>query len=408
MKSLYDKKISKNREKNVKKVFITKALLFTIVFFVTTFTSCMPLDQRDVVSEDALQRAINAGIIAQTDAYGGENIRRNLAEVQVADIVAMGRRISVVFDLSQIRELGFDRDEVRLVEIYVSANQMVSKGEVLAVAEFDTREIETEIGILSLAIEREEQGFERDRAQHINNLNDMRRELNQVEDDYEWQTGNYRIQRQELIYQRFLAQHENRIDNYRSQLAELSELLEGEKIRAPFDGVIISVEDTNIGNIVRSFNTIIGIVNPEQFQFITSGPINFIRYGDVFPAVIHPHDFEFDLQVVSDPIVTDTREDVYTFVIQPVDLDAFWDGFFALGVEYSYLRRLRIDAYPINHEVHNVLTIPITALNEHDDYYYVLLYESGELKIRFVDVGLRDDEYVQILSGLKEGQFVVR
>ena len=408
MKSLYDNKISKQKSKNTKKVFTRKVLLFLILFIMITLTSCMSLDQRDVVSDDALQRAINAGIITEVEAHDGADIVRNLAEVQVADIVAMGRRISVVFDLTQIRGLSFERDEVRLAEIFVSPNQRVAKGDILAVAEFDTREIEIEIEILNLAIERAEQGFDRERSQHIDSLDEMRRELNRIEDDYEWRTGNYRLQRQELIFQRFLTQHENRMEEYQNQLAQLNELLEGDKIIAPFDGIIFAVHDTDIGNIVRDFSTIIEFIAPEQFQFTTPGPIDFIRYGDVFSAVVHPYDFRFDLHVVSDPIATDTREEIYTFVIQPVDIDSFWEDFFALGLDYTYLRRLRIDGYPLSHEVHNVLTIPVTALIDHDDDYYVLLYEDGDLKIRFVDVGVRDDEYVQVLSGLKEGQLVVR
>ena len=372
------------------------------------FSSCASTLSRDVLSEDAHQRAISAGIISRDDMRQGAEIRRNLVEVRYADIINSEGSVQISFDTSQIRPLFFERDEVRLLEVFVSSNQYVEKGDVLAIGTFDTREVEAEIEILHLAIDREEQAFVRDQEQHEDILWEMRVTRDRMTDAFEWETQNYRIQRQELLYANFIRQQEHKLEQYREDLAKLYELVEGEKILAPFDGIIIIGREFESGTVVRNYESIVGIIAPERFQFVVTGNIDFVRYGDRFPATMTNPNFEFEVQVVSDPITMGTREDVYTFVLQPVDGEAFWDRIRSLDIEYSALRNLRINGHPIRHEIHNVLTIPRAALRDHDDEFYVLLYEDGEVKMRFVDAGLRDDTNVQIMSGLQEGQLVVR
>ena len=371
------------------------------------FSSCLPTLGRDVLSEDAHQRAIGAGIISPVEMRQGGEIRRNLVEVRYADIIHTEGSLSISFDTSQVRLLYFGRDEVRLREVYVSSNQYVEKGDVLAIGTFDTRDLEAEIEILQLAIEREEQALLRDIEHHEDILWEMRIARDRLTDAFEWETQNYRIQRQEMLYANFVRQQEQRLERYEEELAELNELLEGEKIIAPFDGIIMISREFDRGTVIRSYESVVGIIAPERFQFIATGNIDFIRYGDRFPAAIARPDFQFEMQVVSDPITTDTREDVYTFVLQPVDRD-FWDRIRELEIEYSDLRNLRINGHPIRHEIHNVLTLPRGVIRDHDDEVYVLLYEDGDVKMRFVEVGFRDDNNVQILSGLQEGQRVVR
>ena len=372
------------------------------------FSSCTSPLGRDVLSEEAHQRAIGAGIIGRVDTQPGATIRRNLAEVRYADIINAEGSVQISFDTSQIRPLFFERDEVRLLEVYVSSNQYVEKGDVLAIGSFDTRDLEAQVEILELAIEREEQALSRDVEQHEDILWEMRVTRDRMTDIFEWETQNYRIQRQELLYANFVRQQERKLEQYREELAELNELIEGERILAPFDGIIIVGREFDSGTVIRNYESVVGIIAPDRFQFTVTGNIDLVRYGDRFPAAISNPSFEFEMQVVSDPITTDTREDIYTFVLQPVDWESFWDRIRSLGIEYSALRNLRINGSPIRHEIHNVLTIPRAALREHDDEVYVLLYENGEVKMRFVDAGLRDGTNVQILSGLQEGQQVVR
>ena len=385
-----------------------RKLLFLMLLILIFVSSCASPLYRDVFSEDALQRAIDDEIISEPESRRVEEGRRNLIEVQKGDIIDTRDRLSIGFDISQVRNLYFERDEVRLLELYVSLNQRVEEGEVLAIAEFDTRELEAEVEILQLGIESMEQALEREREGHVELLAEMRRLRDFSDDIYEWDTQNYRMERQELIFQQLVREYEFGLERYREDLEKLYGLLEGEKILAPFDGIIVSIRDVRSGTIIRNFDTMFGIINTESFQFAVTENIGVMRYGDQFLATLPSYGFEFEMEVVSDPIATGTREVSYRFVLQPVDREGFWRAVYDFGVEASALRNLRVDGFPIRHEIKNVLTIPVAALNDHDEDVYVLLYEDGEIKMRFVEVGFRDDVNVQILSGLEEGQLIVR
>ena len=394
----------RNKINKSKAIFL--ALLLASLLLLT---SCTSLLQVDVVSEEALQRAIEAGIISQVEARPDREFRGQLAQVVYGDIITEPQNVRIMFDTSQFRELHFTREEVRLTEIFVSLDQEVSEGDVLAIGEFDTRELEEELEILRLSIELVEQGMERDRRQHQDLLARMRADRDLMTDDAPRRTQDERIGRQELLMERDISQQESRLEVYQEQLDELYELLEGDKIIAPFDGVIVTMRDVGrSGTVVNNEDIIIRMLDPTRMQFVATDHIGLVRMGDVFPAVISRNDFEFDIQVVSDPITTDTREEVYTFVLQPVDREGFWRSFHEYEIPYSELRTVSITGSPIRHEIYNVLTIPVEAIHDYDQAVYVLVYEDGEIRRRFIDVGFRDEENVQVLSGLEEGQWVVR
>jgi len=54
----------------------------------------------------------------------------------------------------------------------------------------------------------------------------------------------------------------------------------------------------------------------------------------------------------------------------------------------------------------NAILIPIEALNLAGDHYSVFVVDNGETEVRFVEVGLMDTYYAEIISGLKVGEVV--
>lgn len=57
-------------------------------------------------------------------------------------------------------------------------------------------------------------------------------------------------------------------------------------------------------------------------------------------------------------------------------------------------------------QLDNVLTVPINAVQTTNNKKYVMVVENGETKETEIQTGLSDDEYVQVISGLTEGQVV--
>lgn len=54
----------------------------------------------------------------------------------------------------------------------------------------------------------------------------------------------------------------------------------------------------------------------------------------------------------------------------------------------------------------DVLTVPVDAVQTTNNKKYVMVVENGETKETEIQTGLSDDEYVEVTSGLKEGQVV--
>ena len=427
------------------KKIITTFLLFVLLYN----TACQLIQNRDTFTDDAHQRAISEGTLLRIDPLQTGSARVNLAEVRYGNI-SQRFGASMSFDSSMIRDLFFEHGEVRLREKFVELGQFVSKGDVLAIADINTIEIDTEVEILERAITRLQQAFHRDRSQHLQNLDKMKhdrdlitRYLNRLRSEREFlltelnsignedqrkakereftavdrdlqvyeleeQTHDLRIQRQELIYNNFINQHNNRLAEYNERLDELYELLDGDKIIAPFDGVIIMERHIEVGKVMRHNELLYSMIDLSRLQFIIWGSIGQIRFGDVFSAALSGRDLRFDFQIVSDPIALNTRETSHNFIVQPVNISEFWKAVVDVDVEYSNFRHLRVDANVIRHEINNVLIIPRAAVDFLDDDAYVLLYEDGEIKSRLVHVGLSDNENIQIIAGLSEGQTIVR
>ena len=380
--------------------------IITLSLGVVFLTACSsPL--RGASSEQAFQRAVDIGVISDVRTPVSDVRRPDLIQVAVGDI-SQTTNLWVLFDTSLHHDLRFERDDVRLLRRYVTVNQTFSKGDVLAVAEFDTRQVEAEIDVILLTISRQERAFQRDQDQHWRTLRELRADRDKMTGELELQTQNRRIQRQELIFRNLSRVNDRTLADLNKRLDELYEMLEGDKIIAPFDGVVVAERTLEIGSILRSGDVVFTIFAPSDLRFIVTGRIEAVRFGDVFTATMFNRNVDFEFRVISDPIATNTRLGTYEFVVEPVDMAALWDKINSMGLEYTDYRNLRFDGDIIDYELRNVLIIPNAALYFLDDAPYVLLYENGEVNLRFVEVGFRDNINVQVLSGLTEGQYVVR
>jgi len=386
-----------------------KNLIFIIpLFWMVLLTACTSLLDRDVISEQAADRAVASGDIIQIDAEYDATSPANLIEVQRVDIFRT-LNVWVTFDAGIIRNLHFGRHDARFKQGYVTVNDTFKKGDVLAVAEFDTRLVESELETLILTINQTNHAFERDQLQNQDILREMRVARHEITDEFELKTQNQRIQKQVLLNDNFLRQHENTMAELNERRIELSRALQGDKIIAPFDGVVLIERSLSQGAIVNPWDLVYSVIDPTKIQFVvTGGDISQVRYGDIFPATLANWNLDFDFKVVSDPLAANTRQGSYDFIVQPTDAKAFWEAIHELDVEYTDIRNFRFDGIVKIIELYDVLGIPTNALHYLDDAPYVFLYEDGNINIRFVEIGYSDNNNVQILAGLDEGQLIVR
>ena len=62
----------------------------------------------------------------------------------------------------------------------------------------------------------------------------------------------------------------------------------------------------------------------------------------------------------------------------------------------------------VNHEAKNALLVPVIALKDLGDGTYAVMVKGsdGQFKLQIVTIGIQDNDYAEITSGLKEGDQV--
>ena len=390
-----------------------KAALILISLMLALISACTGSGTR-LSSEQLLQKAEDEGIISW--GYGsGESEAEplNLAPVEIGDIVSVTDMwIRVYMPIQKL--MYFERDDGRLKGVYVSNFDLVNKGDVLAEIVYDTHKLEADHSILLLTIEQFEEHAESETARFTQLISDLRNSYNRSTDATERQVLRLRIEKQELDYEWFLSQTERTRADYAQQLANIEEGLSGEKIIAPYDGIVTRVCKLEKGDIVRSSDLILNIIDDSAFRFYVLESPSVFRYGDLIESTreVTGSDMtvtkdDFIMRVVSDPMVLESYEDKYTCIVEPADMAAFRQWLADSRITRREIAAMTISAYPIREEALGVPIIPTNSIRVENDTRYVFIYENGLLIKRYITIGLAANGQTQVVCGLEAGQMVV-
>jgi macrolide-specific efflux system membrane fusion protein len=58
-------------------------------------------------------------------------------------------------------------------------------------------------------------------------------------------------------------------------------------------------------------------------------------------------------------------------------------------------------------EAKGVVLVPVGAIHENDGVHYVNVFQNGQKVKRTVEIGLKNDSYAEVTSGLEAGEIVV-
>jgi len=362
-----------------------------------------------VADEARLKQIIEAGLIS--DINSSQNRKAtdySLAEVTIGDI-SRTFEMRVSLHTPVYRDMYFKNDEGRLLGIYASNYDYVEEGDIIAEIIFDQESLEADRERLLLEIEQYEQQFAAENEQRLFGMDSYRNEFTADMSETDLEKRMLRIERMGLEYRQFLSRDALRREDLYKRLAEIEEKLEGEKLRAPFSGIVANILSVNVGTVMRNWQRIFSIIDFDSVQFVAQGgPIDTVRYGDVFEAYNSYYDITVEMRVVSDPIATNTRETTYNYILMPVDEEAFWDKIRELEITFQDLNARSFYGRPTAFEIKNVVVVPRSAIQPEDTKQFVYVYdESGTLKKRYVTTGLEYDMRIQILAGLEPGQMVV-
>ncbi len=192
-----------------------------------------------------------------------------------------------------------------------------------------------------------------------------------------------------------------RLQQAERELGDAQATLEGTKIIAPISGTILSV-DAAVGNTVDT-STIIVMADLSQLN------LNFYMDETDWDLVALANQAEISFDALPDQIftgqVTHVDKELYqsnnvSAITGIVQLDGMADQI-KLPVGTSATIEI------IHERVDNVVLVPIEALHETSPgRYIVYLVENGMLAQREVEIGLQDQIYAEVKSGLKVGDVV--
>lgn len=189
---------------------------------------------------------------------------------------------------------------------------------------------------------------------------------------------------------------------------QLVERLAYQKITAPFDGHVLQIYHAP-GSVVRTGDSLLLIgelsllyfqgrisdTDFEQMKPYETGLKLVTRRSAFSPADVSGHGSEFSIRVV-DVMPPPAVRSPYRTVVYQLDNAA---GFLEPGTCYQ--------AKIVGAEKRRVLSIPKEALSGDDRKSVFVINDQGRLEKKLIQVGIYNDEFVEVLSGLSADETVV-
>lgn len=197
-----------------------------------------------------------------------------------------------------------------------------------------------------------------------------------------------------------LGEAQARVDKATATLAEVQRALEQLEIKAPFAGIVLEAS-ARAGETLPAATALFTLADPQAMEVETT-----VIEEDV-PYVTAGQPAEVYFDALPDEIVTGT---VAYIVPQRVSGDRpLYRVYLALDrVPAALFEGMSADASIVIAQREGVLCLPrALAQASADGTAAVDVWANGEVQKRTITVGLRGDTYVEILSGLREGEAVV-
>jgi len=379
-------------------------------------------NDNDANSRDSKAEAVLQGRIMSIETALGDVARPDISIV-MAGLGNIDHTInlsaSMVFPVQYPMYLRRSEGDFTL---HVDPGQYVNEGDILAHLSYENESMEINLAEARWRLEefdRETLTLELARQME---LEAARQALDSV-DDANWVQQALRLQQLELSYERFQIDRINARDRLVQNLTNLDELLAGEYLIAPANGMVLSTLRTDV---LRGNPRILTLVDSQNFffgvsvvaQHLRTLPIShstIIRYGSIIPIRSQATDSEtgepilqFYARVVSDPWGAGHRINL-DFLLVPADMESFLEALYKLDPYNPMykLTQLTLIATVSITMVENSVLLPISAINPEDYRSFVYVYEYGRLSKRYVLIGISFAGYVHIIDGVEPGTQVV-
>jgi HlyD family secretion protein len=194
---------------------------------------------------------------------------------------------------------------------------------------------------------------------------------------------------------------EAKVVNAQAKLEEAQEALDVATMVAPFDGTVVSV-GVEVGDFVSSGDIVVALTDLTNLRILATvdeTDIGNVEIGqkvditfDAFPG------YTFSGEVLEVPLQGNLMQNVLTYDV-PVSLE----GPTEIGLKPGMTANLTI----VVGQRQDVLLVPVMAIMQGESGDVVLVQDRGGSVETPVQTGLTDGSYVEVVSGLIEGDNVV-
>lgn len=282
--------------------------------------------------------------------------------------------------------------------VYVQEGDYVKKGDVLATLTLNTlnRDIEDlEYRItrnelqLSFIEQNEALAIQKLWVGYLNSPYQSEEGKKNVESQVEGIRQNYRYQREDC---------EDALEIDRKKLKTLQQEKKYCSLVAEMDGMVYKLTEYLRGTTSKAGEVVVTIVDNSQCLF--EAP-----YVEEDAQRFHEGDFL--------EMVVNTGNAVGTYTLTPYQRDQWtdkmqfkvYDGPFTSGLEVGTSGNIHFET----ERREQVLALPKNVVNRADDKYYVYVIDENDMRqVKWVEVGVYGDNYVEIVSGLEEGEKVIQ
>ena len=320
----------------------------TIILFSFSFSGCSLLPKEEKIVAPALAEP--------------PKIQYNTVEVKKGN-VSKTLYGEGVFVSSNLHDIFFTHKGGYISKVYVTGAEVVKKGQILA--EIDTEEIQREISQQQLKV----------RLAEID-----------LEQAKEAKADKYQIEKAEIM-----------LKMEKSQLENLNSSINNSKLYADISGKVVYCAQPKIGQYVNAYETLFSIASEDQLQVEYSGDkIEEFKVG--MKVILKTKDKTSNGEVTYNSISSAKPSSKERPFIRIKVLDNFngskpGDG---VGVFLELSKK------------ENVIVIDKTLVHKYEERPYVVILDNNARVEKFVEVGVESQDQIEIVSGLKEGDKIIK
>lgn len=336
-----------------------------------------------------------------------KKINYNTVSVEKADYV-MTSQGSVSIEFPSAIDLCWETEGAAMKELLVEKGQEVKAGDVLVVFEIASDKIALEE--LEIQLLRKQEDYMRKKDAQEVELAKAEEEAEEIENGHSYRIAMLNVEKQRIAYEQFVYETEKSIEELQEKISEKKQIVENNKLIAPFDGIISSVVYFSEGDAIEVGERLISMYETDDVILKVNNADGKLRYNmEVTVETVNiANDKPRTGRVVSAPNILPASVDQdYALIALDEEMSMEDYGYrggpggrgfgFMLNMEYSADYQ----------NLQNVLLVDREALQKDGGKTFVYVLEDGVVHKRFVSVGLSSKTSVWILDGLSEGQELI-